>query len=236
MTELSVACACGHILSAPLARAGKKIECPRCGKFATLPAAPPAASLGVSRAAAGSDVGARCSICQTAVSAGSLIRACDRCGLGYHEDCWIENGGCATYGCERAPTTVKDPGTKAAGAGWGDEKTCPRCNRRIRSVALKCRYCGAGFSTSDPLSRSDYRSDILFQEERQRFVQTAAVFFAASLLGCLAPAIFPASLIWLVKSRKWLGRVAGVAPALAVAAVTLSFLYCVVLSFVFLVD
>ena len=236
MTELSVTCACGQVLTAALARAGRKIECPRCAKFATLPAAPPAASLGISRAAAGADVGALCSICQTAVSVGAPLRACDRCGIGYHEDCWVGYGGCATYGCERAPKTVKDPGATASGAGWGDEKSCPRCNRRIRSVALKCRYCAASFSTSDPLSRSEYRSDMAFQDERQRFVQTAAVFFGASLLGCLAPVIFPASLIWLIRSRKWLGRVAGVAPALAVAAVTLSFLHCVVLSFVFLVD
>ncbi len=40
-----------------------------------------------------------CSICQTRIRDEQVKHVCPSCSLAYHEECWIENRGCAAYGC-----------------------------------------------------------------------------------------------------------------------------------------
>jgi hypothetical protein len=44
-----------------------------------------------------------CPYCQTAVEAGGPLVQCDECQTLHHQECWRENGGCTTFGCQRAP-------------------------------------------------------------------------------------------------------------------------------------
>ena len=42
-----------------------------------------------------------CAICQTSVYPAEQTHKCDSCGLIFHAECWQENFGCASYGCEQ---------------------------------------------------------------------------------------------------------------------------------------
>ena len=84
----------------------------------------------------------RCSICNTQISDFDLFFTCTECDSPYHEICWKEMGGCATYGCKAAAVAEKPPPPTTTARGWGDEKTCPSCASKIRSSVLAC-VCGA---------------------------------------------------------------------------------------------
>ena len=42
-----------------------------------------------------------CAICQSSIYPAELTHACPKCGLVFHAECWQENFGCASYGCEQ---------------------------------------------------------------------------------------------------------------------------------------
>ncbi len=44
-------------------------------------------------------VGKKCAYCMTDLTAHDEVLFCGACGIPHHEDCWNENGGCATFGC-----------------------------------------------------------------------------------------------------------------------------------------
>ena len=44
-----------------------------------------------------------CPYCRESISESDLAE-CPACHTPHHHDCWVENGGCTVFGCERAPT------------------------------------------------------------------------------------------------------------------------------------
>lgn len=102
--------------------------CPRCGRqIFGLPAnaqgapgapadqgGPPAAPVGpppmptasgvVASPASPDVVGKTCPYDQYPIASGDQVIVCPECGVPHHADCWLENGGCTTYGCIRAPS------------------------------------------------------------------------------------------------------------------------------------
>jgi hypothetical protein len=42
-----------------------------------------------------------CAICQTSIYPAEQTHQCASCGLVFHAECWQENFGCASYGCEQ---------------------------------------------------------------------------------------------------------------------------------------
>ena len=64
----------------------------------------------------------RCSICNTQITDADLFFTCTVCNSPYHEICWKEMGGCATYGCKAAAAAEKPPVPRSFSRGWGDEK------------------------------------------------------------------------------------------------------------------
>ena len=42
-----------------------------------------------------------CGICQSAIFPDENTTTCPRCNLTFHAECWTENLGCASYGCEQ---------------------------------------------------------------------------------------------------------------------------------------
>jgi DNA-directed RNA polymerase subunit RPC12/RpoP len=223
-------CACGKRLRVSDDRVGQKVRCPACGFVILATSRAPVATdapKAAARTATAVDAGRMCSICLSAVAAGETLVACDQCELPFHEECWNENGGCATYGCARAPRTVKAAGGAApATSAWGDVKKCPACGREIRSIAVKCRFCGASFGGVDPITPEEYRAQRASRAAVARAQAIALSLFVASLLGCTAPATLAASLAWVLMNRKMLRSMAGGHFVIAIASIAISAAYC----------
>jgi hypothetical protein len=45
-----------------------------------------------------------CAICQSSIYPAELTHQCAACGLVFHDECWQENFGCASYGCDQVNT------------------------------------------------------------------------------------------------------------------------------------
>jgi len=96
------------------------------------------------------DGGKRCGVCQTQIAELEPVGRCPRCEALHHAECWNENGGCSSYGCELAQQVVKEP-PGLPQTYWGqEEKQCPRCDKSIKVAALRCRFCGAVFEDRAP--------------------------------------------------------------------------------------
>jgi|WetSurMetagenome_2_1015567.scaffolds.fasta_scaffold62990_2 hypothetical protein len=148
-------------------------------------------------------VGKVCSICQTAIVAGEPVLECPDCGLPFHQECWTENRGCSAYGCRSAPPTVKADGAPATTV-WGGEKACPQCGGRIKAEALKCRFCGATFSTREILSQEEYGRREYEGSEFAAARVKVILFFLMSIVPCLS-VVGAGILGWLI----FKGRAAG---------------------------
>lgn len=114
-----VRCECGKRYRVPATLAGKEAACNACGArikipasgadyfatdvfaspFPTAPATSAVASRSKKSVAKASGKPTVCGICQTGVQEGETCVTCAACGLTYHDECWQDNFGCATYGC-----------------------------------------------------------------------------------------------------------------------------------------
>lgn len=67
-----------------------------------------------------------CPYCRDALGREGVVR-CSQCQTVMHRDCFLENGGCVTMGCERQKLT---------------SKRCPECNSPVtRASAIVCPHC-----------------------------------------------------------------------------------------------
>ncbi len=146
---------------------------------------------------------ARCSICFTLLSQGEPTEDCPDCQQRYHQGCWSELGGCATYGCKRAAVAQKPPPPVQLGAGWGDTKTCPACAQQISSSLLVCR-CSARFPWADPMTIAEY--DRFCADERGLATARKLLIggFVLSLAGITAPLAGPLAGLYAWRKRKQL--------------------------------
>lgn len=58
----------------------------------------------------------KCSICQWAIGEREETHVCPSCGLKFHAECWKENYGCSSYGCEQVNVLHPDHEHAAAAA------------------------------------------------------------------------------------------------------------------------
>ncbi len=145
---------------------------------------------GVQRSiAAGELAGKKCQICMSVILSGDHVIECPGCLLPFHEECWNENRGCASYGCDHAPAAEKkdEAPIQRSSNVWGENKICPSCERSIKAQALKCRFCGADFHTRDSISKSEFESQEYQGEEYTKSRNSLFVLFFLSATGCLSP-------------------------------------------------
>src|SRR5438874_1759769 len=50
-----------------------------------------------------------CGICQSSIYTAEATHTCAKCGLVFHAECWQENLGCASYGCEQVNALAPKP-------------------------------------------------------------------------------------------------------------------------------
>ncbi|QIF02704.1 RING finger protein [Roseimicrobium sp. ORNL1] len=151
-----------------------------------------------------------CSICLTAVEPGGGSVECPSCTTVYHDDCWAENGGCGRYGCVETPPTEPRTDLEIPVSFWGQEhKQCPSCGTQIMAAALRCRNCGATFSSARPEDAEAFRNRATQQSRRSGTQRMAMVVFSLCILPCTSPLGLLIAAIWYPLRRKELATLPG---------------------------
>lgn len=169
----------------------------------------------------------RCSICNTQISDFDLFFTCTECDSPYHEICWKEMGGCATYGCKAAAVAEKPPPPSSTPRGWGDEKSCPDCGSRIPSSVLGCA-CGARFPWADPMAKDEYKEWVAEDELRKQRRMELIILFIITLFGLPAPLTGAIAGIQAYRSRTLLVGEVGTYLALGYGAAVIGVVYTLV--------
>lgn len=144
-----------------------------------------------------------CAICQSRLAPLEEQAHCPECRSAYHADCWQDNGGCAVYGCAQVPATEGRAALEIPAAYWGQEnKPCPSCGQQILAAAVRCRHCGATFSSSRPEDTAEFRKREEISARAPRLKRTAVLLFVFCALPCTAGLATIAGLIWYVANRE----------------------------------
>jgi hypothetical protein len=91
-----------------------------------------------------------CPFCKTAFKPDDEIVICSECNMPHHRDCWIENQGCTTFGCQG---TIQSPGSTNGQVAEqefncreeqevGDIIFCTRCGAQNAGISSFCSKCG----------------------------------------------------------------------------------------------
>jgi hypothetical protein len=167
---------------------------------------------------------ARCSICGTLVQPADATASCPECKQEYHEGCWADLGGCATYGCKAAARAEKAAPPAVVGAGWGDEKECPACDETIASSRLVC-VCGAVFPWAEPMTQAEYIEYCAGQEAIASARRVLLTLFVVSLSIFASPLSGPAAGIYAYRTRTELAGAGGVYLAMGYGSAILGVTY-----------
>ncbi len=85
-----------------------------------------------------SSVGKNCPYCQTPIKPGGQVMVCSACGMPHHADCWQENHGCTTFGCQGHPATAVGTAPQSPAPGT---LACPTCGYLMGPMDVTCPRC-----------------------------------------------------------------------------------------------
>lgn len=77
-------------------------------------------------------VGKTCPYCQTPLKPGAEVVVCSECEMPHHADCWQDNNGCTTYGCNGKPI---EAGRSKTGEGSGRRRNIESVSQTLESTS-----------------------------------------------------------------------------------------------------
>lgn len=104
-------------------------------------------------------VGKTCPYCKAVFTDTDEIVVCSECDMPHHKECWVENQGCTTFGCNGTiqsvdhacgvSTLVDDDGDFEIELYPSDvdfsSAYCPKCGSSHDPTDLFCKHCGQNF-------------------------------------------------------------------------------------------
>jgi len=138
-----------------------------------------------------------CPYCLSSIGDQERTVSCSSCRAVYHEECWVENGGCAVYGCKEVPVVEARRAVEIPVSYWGREnKPCPACHQEILAAALRCRHCGTTFASARPEDAAEFQARAAIGASLPETRRTATWIFVLSVVPFLAPVGAVWGLIW----------------------------------------
>ena len=101
------------------------------------------------------------------------------------------------YGCSEVPPIEPRRAIEIPVSYWGQEnKSCPGCGKEILAVAVRCRFCGATFSSAQPEDTASFSQRAEKEKRLPRVRQKIIWIFVLSVIPCLAPIGGLWGLVW----------------------------------------
>jgi len=172
-----------------------------------------------------------CAICRCALRPEEPKVRCGSCKAVYHKECWVENGGCAVYGCKQVPPTEHRESVEIPVSYWGQEyKPCPSCGQQILAAAFRCRNCGATFSSMRPEDSQGYRERVDIEKRLPALRRSVIWLFALCVVPCAAPFAVLFGGIWYASHKKEIQALPSLYQGLSKIALTVGIVQIVMIA------